>query len=176
MEDEFLDEEFSIMFQESERTKVLDSSTFQLPVKYLKVRKPVILPVTSNVNDAVDIMQKKEVSCVLVTRESKLAGILTERDIVRKAVGKEKDLRKIRVEDIMTRDPQSFQLEDSIAFVINAMDVGGYRHVPIVDEANAPLGIVSVRDIIGFIAEYFPEDVRNLPPRPMRHVDQQDGG
>jgi CBS domain-containing protein len=176
MEDEILDEEFSIMFQESQRVKVLDSTMFTQPVKHLRVRKPVTLSAGSSLAEAIDLLKKKEVSCVLVTRDSSLAGILTEKDIVQRALGQGKELLKIRVEDIMTPDPVSFQPEDSIAYIIHAMDVGGYRHIPVVDEQNIPIAIVSVKDIIGFIAEHFSEDVRNLPPRPIRNSDQRDGG
>ena len=176
MEDEMLDEEFSIMFQESERVKVLDSTTFMQPIKHLKVRKPLTLALGRTVSDAIDLMQKKEVGCILLTKESKLAGILTERDIITKVLGKRKDFTSMKVEDIMTPNPESFQPEDKIAFVMNAMDVGGYRHVPVVDDQNRPLAVVSVKDIIGFIAEHFSEEVLNLPPKPMRRTEQQDGG
>ena len=176
MEDEILDEEFSIMFQESERVKVLDSTTFMQPIKHLKVRKPLTLAVGRTVKDAIELMQTKEVACILVTKESKLVGILTERDIITKAIGKGKDFGSMKVEDLMTPNPESFQPEDKIAFVINAMDVGGFRHVPVVDEQNHPLAVVSVKDIIGFIAEHFSEELLNLPPKPMRGTKQQDGG
>jgi CBS domain-containing protein len=176
MEDEILSEEFSIMFEESQRVKVLDATLFTQPVKHLKVRKPLSLAAGSTVNDAIELLKKKEVSCLLVTKNSKLAGILTERDIVRKAIGMGKDMSKIRVEDIMTPDPESFEPDDSIAYIIHAMDAGGYRHIPVVDEQNVPIAIVSVKDIIGFIAEHFSQEVRNLPPKPMRSAGQQDGG
>jgi CBS domain-containing protein len=175
MDDEILDEEFSIMYQESERVKVLDSNTFLQPIKHLKVRKPCVLAVGRPVTEALELMQKKEVACILVTKESKLIGILTERDILTKAIGKGKDLSNMRVEDIMTPDPESFEPDDSVAFVINAMDLGGFRHIPVVDEQNHPLAVVSVKDVIGFIAEHFSQEVLNLPPRPVRKTQEREG-
>ena len=176
MDDEILDEEFSIMYQEAQRVKVLDSNTFMQPVKHLKVLKPMTLNAGQPVADAVDLMQKKNVGCILITKDSKLAGILTERDILTKAIGKGKDHAKMKVDEIMTPDPESFEPDDSIAFIINAMDAGGYRHIPVVDEKKIPIAVVSVKDIIGFIAEHFSEEVLNLPPKPLRTSGSQDGG
>jgi CBS domain-containing protein len=176
MDDEFLDEEFSIMYREAGRVKVLDSNTFMQPVRHLKVLKPMMLAAGKTVAEAVECMQKKNVGCLLITKESKLAGILTERDILTKALGKGKDHAKMNVEEIMTPDPESFEPDDSIAFIINAMDAGGYRHIPVVDEQGIPIAVVSVKDIIGFIAEHFSEEVLNLPPTPRRTSGSQDGG
>jgi CBS domain-containing protein len=176
MADEFIDEEWSIMYEESAKTKVLDSDTFKKPVKNIKVKKPLMLDVGKMVSDAVEVMQQKNMGCVLIVKGGKLAGILTERDILMKLIGSGKDFGKVKVEDIMTRDPQAFQPEDSVAFVLNAMAVGGYRHVPIVDQENRPVAVVSMKDIVNFIVEHFPEEVINLPPRPIRHTDQIDGG
>lgn len=176
MEDEILDEEFSIMYEEPERTKVLDSNTFRRPVKNLKLRKPVMVDIALSVREALTIMQSKKFGCVLVTRGGTLAGILTERDIIAKALGEQKDLGKISVQEVMTPDPVTLQPEDSVAFVLNAMHVGGYRHVPIVDDRDRPLAVVSVKDIIGFIVDNFPEEILNLPPKPIRRSEHQDGG
>jgi len=176
MDEEILDEEWSIMYQESEHVKVLDSNTFNKPVKNIKVRKPLVLNVGKTVKDAVGLMQQKRLGCVLVVKEGKLAGILTERDILMKSVGSGKDIAKVKVEEIMTPDPEAFQPEDSVAFVLNAMSSGGYRHVPIVDERDRPLAVVSVKDVVKFLVEHFPQEVLNLPPRPIRRTDQIDGG
>jgi len=176
MEDEILDEEFSMMYQEPERTKTLDSNTFLRPVKNLRLRKPVMVDVTQSVQEAITLMQLKQFGCVIITRGETLAGILTERDIVTKVLGEERDLDTISVQEMMTPDPVSLQPDDSVAFVLNAMHIGGYRHVPVVDDRNRPLAVVSVKDIIGFIVDNFPEEILNLPPKPVRTTDHLDGG
>lgn len=176
MADEILEEEFSIMDEQSGRIKVLDSNTFKKPIKDIKVGKPISLEVGQNVEDAIAMMQVKQFGCVLVVDDGKLVGILTERDIISKAVGTGRELNEIPVGEIMTPKPQSFQPDDSLAFVMNAMTVGGYRHIPIVDEKNQPISVVSVKDIVSFIVEHFSEEILNLPPKPLRNVKTQDGG
>jgi|ERR1051326_7501319 CBS domain-containing protein len=176
MENDIIDEELSQIYEESDRSNVLDSSTFRTPAKNLKLRKPITIEAGQTVQEALTLMRLKQFGCILVIRGHALAGILTERDIVAKALGRENDMSKIFVEDVMTPEPVCFQPEDSIAFVMNSMHVGGYRHVPIVDEQNSPVAVISVRDIIGFIVEKFPEEILNLPPKPMRTTTVLDGG
>jgi CBS domain-containing protein len=46
------------------------------------------------------------------------------------------------------------------------MEEGGYRHLPVVDERERPVGILSVKRIIRYLVEHFPTTVYNLPPDP----------
>jgi CBS domain-containing protein len=64
----------------------------------------------------------------------------------------------------MTRDPETLGPDHSIAVATNRMHLGGYRHIPIVDPKGAPVGIVSVRDIVDYLIGLFPQAVLNLPP------------
>jgi CBS domain-containing protein len=169
-----LDEEFSQMYEELEQRKVLDSSTFRQPIKHLKVMKPVTLSPGQSIAEALDVMRQKRFGCVVVMEKEKLVGILTERDILLKVAGIS-GAEKKKVREIMTPDPEVFEPDDSIAFVLNAMHVGGYRHIPVVDAKGKPLAVISVKDIVGFILDHFAEDVLNLPPKPMRTTDQREG-
>lgn len=175
MNDEMLDDELSQMYEEESRgKKTLDSSTLHLPIKHLRVRKPLTMSPGDTVADAVDLMRKKNIGCILLTEKKKLCGIFTERDVLLKVTGA-KNYGSLKLSDIMTPTVEAFQTEDSIAFVLNAMHVGGYRHVPVVDHDGIPIAIISVRDIIAFILEHFAEDVLNLPPSPMRKTEQREG-
>jgi len=59
-------------------------------------------------------------------------------------------------------------MEDTIETALRLMVKGGYRHICIVDEKDHPLSLVSIKDIVSFIVEFFPQDVLNLPPHPIR--------
>ncbi|HEY4612710.1 MAG TPA: CBS domain-containing protein [Bacteroidota bacterium] len=174
MHEEELEDELSHMYQEGSGAKAFDSSTFKEPIKNLQVHTPVEVRPTHSVADAVALMNQKKVGCVLVTEGGKMVGIFTERDILTRVFGK-KDTEKLPVRDVMTAKPEAFQQEDSIAYVLNAMTVGGYRHVPVVDEKGKPVAVLSVKDIMGFIIEHFPEEVLNLPPEPIRKTEQREG-
>jgi len=175
MSDEMLDDELSQMYEEESRTrKILDSSTLHKPIKHLRAKKPVAMSSSDTVAKAVDVMRKKKIGCVLITEKGKLSGIFTERDVLMKATGS-KDYATMKLAEVMTPRVDAFQPDDSIAFVLNAMHVGGYRHVPVVDHEGRPIAVISVKDIIAFILEHFAEDVLNLPPSPIRKTEQREG-
>jgi CBS domain-containing protein len=175
MNDEMLEDELSQMYEEDAKTKkVLDSTTLHKPLKHLRVKKPVTLAPGNKVAEAVKLMRKKNIGCIVVTERQKVVGIFTERDVLMKVTGA-KDYDTLTLADVMTARVESFQPDDSLAFVLNAMHVGGYRHVPVVDEQGRPVAVISVKDIIAFILEHFAEDVLNLPPSPMRRTSQREG-
>ena len=66
----------------------------------------------------------------------------------------------------MTEDPESLPEDAEIAWAVNRMSLGGFRHVPLVDGNGRPVGILSVKDVVNYLAEFFPDAVQNIPPRP----------
>jgi CBS domain-containing protein len=64
----------------------------------------------------------------------------------------------------MTRDPDALGPGDRVAYAVHCMSVAGYRTVPLVDGQRRPLGVVTVSDVIRWLADLFPEAVLNLPP------------
>jgi CBS domain-containing protein len=64
----------------------------------------------------------------------------------------------------MTEDPEVLTPDDPIAYALNKMSVGGFRHVPLVDRARRPVGIVSVKDIVDYLVDIFANDVLTVPP------------
>lgn len=125
----------------------------------------------STIQDAISLMQNKRFGCVLITDQKKLTGIFTERDVLKKIVGTSVDLRATSIQTVMTALPQALNEFDTIAYALNFMDLGGYRHVPIVNAEFEPVGIVSVKDIISFFVDYFADEVVNLPPHPFTNPE-----
>ncbi len=95
-------------------------------------------------------------------------GIFTERDYLDKLVTLEADdwlnVKYNPVERHMTEGLQSLSMDEPLDRAIQLMTKRGYRHLPIVDEAGGLFGMISARDIIGYLAEYFPMEIYNLPP------------
>jgi CBS domain-containing protein len=76
-------------------------------------------------------------------------GIFTDRDALLKVGSEVDDPRPLG--DVMTRDPVVLRRSDPVAVAIHKMAVGGFRHVPIVDDSR-PIGIVSARDVFRHLA------------------------
>ncbi|MDE0505789.1 MAG: CBS domain-containing protein, partial [Candidatus Poribacteria bacterium] len=130
---------------------------------------PVTIEFGASTQDAINLMIDRHVGHVLIVSAAILRGIFSERDVLVKILNKPVgNLRQIPVERFMKADPQTANVKDSLDTAILYMADGGYRHVPIVDEENRPVGTVSVRDIISHLVEHFPQDVLTLPPKPIR--------
>lgn len=105
---------------------------------------------------AVHFMRDKEVECVLVRNGGKkIVGILTERDVLLKAAGPDRDLMSLAVKDIMTKDPVILREEDSLAVALHKMSVGGFRHIPFVADDGTTL-LISIQDVLRHVAPYIP--------------------
>ncbi len=132
----------------------------------------------ATVSKAVELMKKKRVSAVMVVdrkKPRKLLGLFTERDFLDRALGA-KGFGRLKVSKVMTRDPEALAAGDSVAYALNKMHVGRYRHVPVVDGGGVPVGMISARDLIDFICELCPEEIMNLPSQPKYAVPRtQDG-
>ena len=142
------------------------------PVSSLVAGPAVTIDSDATIQEAVECLQGMHIGCVLVAgSDGKLAGIFTERDLLNRVAGRRLEWRSTRVADYMTRDPESLRPDDRIVWALNLMHVGGYRHVPLVDASDRPVGVVSVKDIVSFLVELFPAAVLNLPPDPHRAPD-----
>jgi CBS domain-containing protein len=120
-------------------------------------------------------MRDERSGCALLTRDGKLAGIFTERDLVLRVVGVEGALDQ-PVSDWMTTNPDRVHQRDPVLTAIRLMRRRGYRNVPVVDEADQVVGCVRHKDIVDYIAEVYPEQVLNLPPDPDQVILEREGG
>jgi CBS domain-containing protein len=113
---------------------------------------PITVQPDTSVDATIARMQDAEVDCVLVVADGRLVGIFTDRDAVAKAAGKPLDA--FHVSDFMTPDPVVLRHDDPIALAIHKMAVGGFRHIPIVEDGR-PTGVVTARDVFHHLAEQF---------------------
>lgn len=134
------------------------------PISKLGLSTPLNVEAGTSLKNALSLLQKEEKNCLLVLEDEKLVGILTERDILLKVTGKGYDFSLVIVDEFMTESPEYLSKEDPLAYALNKMHVGGFRHVPIVDDSRKPIGLISISDIISTIADYFSREIINLPP------------
>src|SRR4029077_19744219 len=104
----------------------------------------------------------------------RLVGALPERDISPRLVGGSVDLQQ-PVERLMTTEPRTLDLDDTIGDAIVLMRTGRYRNVPMIDPDGRLVGVVRQSDIIKSLAESFPEELLNLPPRPHQRMKEPEG-
>jgi len=145
-------------------------------LRVLSRRQPVtVLPGTSLAECVRAIQRTGTGDSVFVCDASgRLVGVLTERDIFARLVGGTVDLNQ-PVEHLMTTEPNTLDLDDTIRDAIVLMQTGRYRNVPLVDASRQLVGVVRQSDIIKYLAESFPEELLNLPPRPHQRMKEPEG-
>jgi CBS domain-containing protein len=165
--------EFDDAYEDKER---IQGALFTTTIAELALSPAIVVDAKDSVVSAVDKMNERHIGSVLVQRDGKLVGIFTERDVLTRVAFRDGN-RDLKVESVMTRSPETLEANETIAFALNKMSVGGFRHIPIVDGDGKPTGVISVRNIVDFLAELFPEDVINLPPTPGHGIPRSiDGG
>jgi CBS domain-containing protein len=134
-------------------------------VSRLHPTAPLRLSPEQTVAEAVELMRRERVGCLLVCQGERLVGIFTERDLLRRVLAPGKPLT-LTVAECMTPNPVVVNPKESIGAAVRRMEEGGYRHLPVVDNAGRPLGVLSVKRIVHYLVEHFPGTVYNLPPDP----------
>ncbi len=135
---------------------------------------PLVVDHETSVAATVDRMRSADHECALVTRDGDLVGIFTERDVLNKVVGEPNTLTQC-VSALMTLDPSCLTESDSIADAATRMHSGGYRHIPILNDAGMPIGLVRHKDMIAYLVENFADRTLNLPPDPDQIATKPDG-
>jgi len=116
-----------------------------------KLRQPLCVSPTMPVREILRLLVDNRVGCVLIMQQGKLAGIFTERDVLLKIGERAQELGDRPVSEFMTSPVQTLPTSAKIAFAVHRMDLGGYRHLPLVDDQERPVGVVSVRDILDYL-------------------------
>lgn len=99
------------------------------------------------IRDALSLLAQFDIGALVVTNEAdELIGILSERDIVRRAVG-EGDILSLKIDDVMTKNVVVGVPQDELINVAHTMTERRFRHLPIVDGRRL-LGIVSIGDVL----------------------------
>jgi CBS domain-containing protein len=166
--------EVEIVRQRNVGRQILESK-----ISDVKLLEAVTLPARSTVARAIDLMKRRRVGAVMIVERKKgatrLAGIFSERDLLTKCIGKPA-FGRIPIAKVMTASPEALEAKDSLAYALNKMSVGRFRHIPIVDGNGKPRGMLSIRDVVDYVVELIPEEILNLPPEPKYAVPRDQEG
>ena len=133
-----------------EPSSAFEANLVDVPLSDVTHHTPLTIEPGALAADAVRQMQDAGVGCLLVQeRDGTLRGVLSERDLLMKLP--DTSLDGVMVRDLMTSDPVVLRADDSIAVALHKMAVGGFRHIPLVEENGHATGIVSARDVFRHI-------------------------
>jgi CBS domain-containing protein len=121
-------------------------------VYMLSPQKPVAVDAATPVRDVLKLLADHKIGCVVVVQNHEMVGIFTERDALMRLNTEAAALGDRPIADFMTPSPETVDLDASIAFALHKMDIGGYRHIPVLSDGKTS-GVISVRDILRYITE-----------------------
>jgi len=139
-------------------------------------RDPLTVPEGTSLGECLRLVEVSGTgdSVVVADPDGRLKGVLTERDIFGVMVGGQVDLAA-PVETLMNRKPRTLHPEQTVRDAIVLFADGRFRNVPLVDEDDRVVGMVRQQDILKYLAEAFPEELLNLPPRPHQRMKESEG-
>ena len=150
------------------RRRTFDAKLLQEPLTLLPSRPPLAMASDESVKSAMQVMRQQHRGCVLITEDgstrSPLTGIFTERDVMLKIIDSGRNPADVGLGEVMTPDPETLPVDAKLAWALNMMSVGGFRHLPVTSAQGWPVFILSVRLIVDFLVESFPAEILNLPP------------
>ena len=129
----------------------VEQGLLQDRVSVLDPKTPLTVKPSTPVREVLNLMVERKIGCVVVADGPKPLGIFSERDALRKLNARAAELGSQPVSKFMTANPQTLVAHAKIAYAVQRMDLGGYRHLPIVDDEGKLLGIISARDIINYL-------------------------
>ena len=162
----------------------LSLSTESVAVAYPD--EPLLVAPEASVGEVLQLLRAQHNGSVLIcdnsaTGSGKLLGIFTERDALRTmaSVGSsdssaDKHLDQ-PVSAVMSKDPVFLQEDTTVSAAIKTMSEGGFRHLPVLDEAGLPTGMATVYGIMHYLVDHFPQTIYNLPPEPSTGPSDREG-
>jgi CBS domain-containing protein len=121
-------------------------------IERLWPKSPTTVSPDTTVGEVLKKMVDEQIGCVMIINGGKLVGIFSERDALMKVNTDAPKLLNRPISQFMTEDPVTLEAEDKIAYALHKMNLGGYRHIPILFQGKL-VGVISIRDILRYLTE-----------------------
>jgi CBS domain-containing protein len=145
------------------------------PLRAISRVDPTLVQAGTTIGDAIRLMQDQAVYSLLVMSGDRLVGVLTEQDVVYKVLARGVEPDAL-VDSFMSPTVATLAPDATLVEALELMDRQGHRVVVLADADGRVVGAVRQGDILAFVAEAFPQEILNLPPRPGQVMEQPEGG
>lgn len=112
---------------------------------------PKVSP-TSTLEEVLSVMKKLNANAVIVQSES-IEGIFTSNDLPKLITDNPLSVFKLKISEVMTKQPDTISLTDSLSNALLKLYFGGFNHLPVIDEVGKTCGILTVHDLLETIIE-----------------------
>jgi len=149
----------------------------ETPIEDIKGREPVrVRTKTPLLSVVLAMCEGKRGAAIIEDSAENIIGIFTERHLITQVDHSSQDWLDMSVDEVMDRNPKTIEASHFIREALSIMSADRIRNLPIVDVDNHVLGIVTIRDILAYVASYYPAEFQNLPPDPEHEATERYGG
>lgn len=141
---------------------LIERSDFEKPLSVMNLPKPFMLSEEVPLLEVIEFLQEKKIGCLLLHRDNILSGVITERDFLLKIVGVVDDWRERPVKDFMTPNPSSLTDDAMVIDAIEMVAKEQFRHIPVMDKEGHACAIISVKDLLSFMVNFFGDTITDL--------------
>jgi CBS domain-containing protein len=157
-------------------TPSVEKQLLDEPVGQLELTGFCLVTADTTVRETIEQMRVMKQNCAFVVGEhTRLLGIFTDRDVLRKVVHNP-GTWDVPVTAVMTQRPDNVPPTASTREAMKLMLEHHYRNLPVLSGTGAVLGNVTHYAILKYLTDHFPQEVYNLPPDPTNFAQQRDGG
>ena len=136
----------------------VEQSVMHLPLTTLSMTQVHAIAPDAPLDVAVQTLVRQKLDLLEIVENGKLLGVFSVRDVVTRVGADYKAKLKQPVRDFMTPKVETLPPDAPITFALNRMDIGGYRHVPVLQDGRM-LGVVSSRDVLAYVVKHSHEHV-----------------
>ena len=129
-------------------------------IRVLQPKEPLVVPPEMPLAKVLEILCTLNIGCVLIMEGETPIGIFSERDALTRIGTRAAEFAQRPIADFMTASPEVLSVDDKVAFALQKMDQGGFRHIPILDGARV-VGVVSIRDVLKYVSDNLFESAEN---------------
>jgi predicted transcriptional regulator len=143
-----------------------------LEVKDVMVDKVLTIEVDSSLTDAVKLMNKHEIGCLIVMKNRNPVGIVTERDLLRRVLAESEELKKVKVREVMSKPLVTGKPDMEVEDVARLMFQRKIKKLPLVEHGKL-LGLVTLTDLLRIqpqLIRMYKIFTSDLAPRRMKKV------
>lgn len=146
------------------------------PVRALAQAEPATVVSGTPLGTALRTARDAHGDAVLVTDagNGRLIGILTEHDVLMRVLGHDVDQQR-PIDEFMTAAPATLSADATLLEAMHTMQRGGFRNVPVIEADGGLVGLLRQLDVLEYVAEAFPQEILNLPPRPHQLMEEPEG-
>ncbi len=157
-------------------TPSVEKQLLDQPIAQLNLSDFCVVTADTSVRETVERMRMMRQHCAFIVGEhTRLLGILTDRDILRKIVNHPETWDQ-PVSSVMTLRPEVLAPAATTREALRLMTERHFRNVPVVSSGGTVIGNVTQFSVLKFLSDHFPQEVYNLPPDPTNFATQRDGG